>query len=40
MNILKLYDGLKGSYKEYLESFVTIKDKEMAEYDEYRTKRS
>lgn len=29
MNILKLYDGLKSSYKEYLESFVTIKDKRM-----------
>lgn len=31
MNILNLYDKLKGSYKDYLESFVTIKDKRIDE---------
>lgn len=29
MDILKLYEGLKGSYKEYLGSFVSIKDKKI-----------
>ena len=27
MNIINLYDKLKNSYKDYLESFVAIKDK-------------
>lgn len=31
MDILNLYDKLKGSYKDYLESFVTIKDKRIEE---------
>ena len=31
MDILHLYDKLKGSYKDYLESFVTIKDKRIEE---------
>ena len=26
MNIIELYENLKGSYKRYLESFITIKD--------------
>lgn len=26
MNIIELYENLKGSYKHYLESFITIKD--------------
>ena len=31
MDILNLYDKLKGSYKDYLESFVSIKDKRIEE---------
>ncbi len=31
MDILNLYDKLKGSYKDYLESFVAIKDKRIEE---------
>jgi ATP-dependent helicase YprA (DUF1998 family) len=31
MDILNLYDKLKGSYKDYLESFVSIKDKRIDE---------
>lgn len=31
MDILKLYEKLKGSYKDYLESFVAIKDKRIEE---------
>ena len=31
MDILHLYEKLKGSYKDYLESFVTIKDKRIEE---------
>lgn len=31
MDILNLYDKLKGSYKDYLESFVIIKDKRIEE---------
>lgn len=31
MNILELYEKLKDSYKKYLESFVTIKDKRIRE---------
>ena len=27
MNIIELYENLKSSYKRYLESFITIKDK-------------
>lgn len=32
MNIISLYDQLKDSYKSYLFSFVTIKDKRIEEY--------
>ena len=32
MNIISLYDQLKDSYKSYLSSFVTIKDKRIEEY--------
>lgn len=31
MNIIELYENLKGSYKSYLESFVTIKDDRIKE---------
>ena len=31
MNIIELYQNLKGSYKSYLESFVTIKDERIKE---------
>lgn len=31
MNIIELYENLKGSYKSYLESFVTIKDERIKE---------
>ena len=31
MNIIKLYDRLKGNYKSYLSSFVTIKDEKIEE---------
>ena len=31
MNVLGLYEKLKDSYKKYLESFVTIKDKRIRE---------
>lgn len=32
MNIISLYNNLKDSYKSYLLSFVTIKDKRIEEY--------
>ncbi len=32
MNIIKLYEELKDSYKSYLSSFVTIKDKNIEDY--------
>ena len=35
MNILELYEKLKDSYKKYLESFVTIKDKRIRECVDY-----
>ena len=31
MNIIELYENLKGSYKSYLESFVAIKDERIKE---------
>ena len=31
MNIIELYESLKGSYKSYLESFVAIKDERIKE---------
>ena len=32
MNIIELYENLKGSYKSYLESFVTLKSATIIQY--------